>query len=220
MVAPGRIARAAGRRLRAPGVRLGLLRYHPMGGVASERRYYESGSYEYFVDLEELPRYSITAGYIQWLGGEPAIADLGCGYGLLRRRLEGLDFERYVGIDAVPQVIERAAELSDERTSFVVGEATSALRSGELERGGFDICVMLDVLYVADDPPSLIEAARELLRPGGHLLCCNYRHPGDAGLSRLLDERFTPVDAVEVRSLTRRGWRGRRWRMSCHCRDD
>lgn len=166
-----------------------------------------------------MPRYSIVAGYALWLGGTPEILDVGCGYGLLRRRLEGVPFRRYVGVDPIPMAIDRATSLSDERSSFVRADPISALGQAPLERAAFDICAVIDVLYVSADPAALLDAIRELLRPGGHLLSCNLRHPGDAGLARLIGERFRLVDAVEVGNLTSPNRRVRRWRMACHQRD-
>ena len=214
-----RLTRALGRRLRSPAVRLGLLPYRPAGTLASEADYYSDGAYEYFGDLDELPRYSVIAGYLRWLGGEPAILDVGCGYGLLRQRIEGIPFARYVGVDPLAPAIERASELRDERTSFVEADLVAAVGRPPIERAGFDVCTAIDVLYVSDDPPAVLDAVREALRPGGHLLACNLRHSGDAGLARLIDERFTAVDAVEVRNLTSPNRRVRRWRMTLHRRE-
>lgn len=214
-----RLRRAVGRRVRAPAVDAGLLPYRPVGSPQSELSHYERGAYEYFADLDELPRYSVPVGYVRWITVEPAIADIGCGFGLLRQRLEGLSFSRYLGIDPVAEAIKRASALADERTSFVVADPITDVGSGELQRESFDICTLLDVLYVSSDPAALIDSARELLRPGGHLLSCNLRHPGDRGLARLLDKRLILVDAVHVQNLAPGKRRSRSWRITCHRRD-
>ncbi len=214
-----RLAGAVGRRLRSPAVRLGLLPYRSVSTQREEIARQRDGEYDYLARIDELARYSIITGYVRWLGGEPSIVDVGCGAGLLRERLMGTPLRRYAGIDPSPDAIQRSQRLADERTAFMVGDPAGGLDRAGLSAGEFDICTALDVLYVCDDPALLLDSIRELVRPGGHFLCSNHRHPGDTALVAMIDERFVPVDAVEVRSLTRRGGRVRRWRISCHRRE-
>jgi 2-polyprenyl-3-methyl-5-hydroxy-6-metoxy-1,4-benzoquinol methylase len=139
------------------------------------------------------------------------ILDVGCGTGLLRARLERVPFTRYVGIDPVEDVIERAGPPADERAQFVVGDLLTA------ELGAFDLVVSNELLYGVRDPFALIDRLEELVRPGGHLVTSMMRHDGDRQLWRRLDESFDPVDAVEVRNrANRRAFKG--WRVALHRR--
>lgn len=175
---------------------------------------YSSGHLDYFAGIDELPRYSLLVGYVMFLGGEPEILDVGCGQGLLRARLGGMGFARYVGVDPSPAAVERARVLVDERTEIVLGDVTDHT----LALGTFDVVVCNEVLSVADDPVAVLDRVHGLLRPGGHLLTCTWRHPGDQRLLRLVDERFTPIDAVDARNpgnpIALEGWR-----VTCHRRD-
>lgn len=209
-----RVARLR-RRARAAGLELGVLRYRSEPWTAEAWAHgYGSGQLDYFAGIDELPRYSLLLGYLGFLGGEPEVLDVGCGPGLLRRRMGGLPVARYVGIDPTPAAIEAAADLADDRTAFVVGDVTDPA----LDLGRFDVVVCNEVLSVAEDPAAVLDRVAALLRPGGHVLTSTWRHPGDDALVRLLDDRFRPVDVAYAQNpanpIARRGWR-----VTCHRRD-
>lgn len=190
----------------------GLLRYRTEPWTAEWSHWgYTSGHLDYFADIDELPRYSLIIGYLIFLGGEPEILDVGCGQGLLRTRIDPLPFTRYVGIDVIPAAIERARALEDERTAFVDGDVCAAAP----QLGQFDVVVCNEVLSVVPDPGAVLSCVADLLRPGGHLLTSTWRHAGDEQLLKLIDRRFTLVDAVDARNpanpIAPRGWR-----VACH----
>jgi 2-polyprenyl-3-methyl-5-hydroxy-6-metoxy-1,4-benzoquinol methylase len=184
----------------------GLLSYESAispPSVASWEQDYETGRWDYLGGIDQLARYSLLAGYVEALGGA-TILDVGCGVGLLRARLEHLDFERYVGIDPVAAAIERARERAETRSEYLVADVFDP-RLDE-----FDVVICNEVLYALPDPGRQLDRIRELLRPGGYLFTSSIRHPGDIGLERLLRARFDVVDAVEIANRTGRGTRRRR----------
>lgn len=206
-----RAAQLPGLRRVAPAVKdlavnRGLLSYKPMAWQNDDvEAHYESGAFDYFDDLDETSRYGIILGYLTYFGGRPRILDVGCGTGLLRRRLGGLSFESYLGIDPAEASIRIAAELADERTSFIAGDILTT------EVGTHDIAVLNEVLYMAPDPLVILDRLGEVLEPGALLFTSMMRHPGDRRLWAEIDARFQPVDAVVVRHesnpVARRGWR-------------
>jgi 2-polyprenyl-6-hydroxyphenyl methylase/3-demethylubiquinone-9 3-methyltransferase len=209
----GSYLRRARAKARTLALRTGLLRYssEPWSPEFSHWAY-TSGHLDYFAGIEELPRYSLLIGYLIFLGGEPEILDVGCGQGLLRARIGHLPFRRYLGIDVTPAAIAKASKLEDSRTSF----AEADVCNGAAVFGQFDVVVCNEVLSVAPDPEAVLSRIATLLRRGGHLLTSTWRHPGDEQLLRLIDRRFTLVDAVEAQNpanpIARRGWR-----VTCHC---
>jgi len=204
-VLPGRLAG----RIRGLAADAGVVSYRRPFAVTPEAwdRAYANGELDFYADVDELPRYMLLFGYLRALGGRCALLDVGCGIGLLRSRLDGLPFSRYVGVDLSSAAIGRAARLADERTTFLVGELPPA------ELGRFDVAVLSELLYYADDPGALLDRVAARLVSGGHVLTSIWRHPGDRALQALLDDRFERVAAAELRSRTRRG---RRWRVSWH----
>lgn len=193
-------------RLRALAVRTGLMDYEKVTSIPSVdswKKDYVTGRWDYLRGLEQMPRYSVLAGFASRLP-HATILDVGCGVGTLREHLDHLSFESYVGIDPVDTAIDSAQRLADQRTSFLVGDVFLA---GLLP---FDIVVCNEVLYSLPKLADQLERICELLVPGGHLLTSNIRHPGDIGLYRLISHRFVPLDTFELVNPNRKGVRRRR----------
>ena len=204
---------AASERVLGLGVRLGVRPYRPIDLSSIEHwgSEFEAGEFDYFGNVRQLARYSVLVGYIRHLGPDVSILDVGCGAGLLAERLGETPYQSYLGIDPVPQAIEQAARVADERARFDVAERPSR------ELGEFDVVVCNEVLYGVPDPQRLLDDVHAILPPGGSLLASIWRHPTDVGLYRMLDARFELVDAVVARNLTdETGDRG--WRVSWHRR--
>jgi 2-polyprenyl-3-methyl-5-hydroxy-6-metoxy-1,4-benzoquinol methylase len=188
------------------GVGLGLRRYRPERWDTEQfERAYESGTFDYFGEPYELPRYSLLLGYLRMYPGRPSVLDIGCGTGLLRRFLSSEDFTTYNGIDISAGAIKRTRALADSRTSFGLGDALT----GQLPSA--DVVVLNEVLYYAPSPGALLERVAALINPGGFVLASIYRHGGDRALWRLLDQTFQRVAASQVRPdgnpYSRRGFR-------------
>lgn len=191
------------------GVRLGLLTYRPVEVVDAVgwNKAYEAGSWGRLADPTEAARYSMLTGYLQLIGGDPDILDVGCGEGLLRTHLADRAFRRYVGVDVSTAAVERAKGLCDERTEFVVAPEP------HVGLGSFDVVVCNEMLYFIDSPQTLLNTIRVVLRPGGSLLSSNWRHGGDIALHRMIDRNFDLVDRVELRNEASLRLR---WRVSWH----
>jgi 2-polyprenyl-3-methyl-5-hydroxy-6-metoxy-1,4-benzoquinol methylase len=181
-------------------VAVGLFDYRPppTPTVNQWRERYESGGWDYLGSVYQLAHYSLLAGYLEFYRCR-SILDVGCGSGLLRSRMTGTAFDRYVGIDPVPAAIDRAQGLADARTTFVVGDVFSC------ELTQFDAVVCNEVLYCVPEPDRILDRARTLITPGGYFMTSNMRHPGDAGLRRLIAERFELIVAADITNDSDRG---------------
>jgi 2-polyprenyl-3-methyl-5-hydroxy-6-metoxy-1,4-benzoquinol methylase len=102
-------------------------------------------------DLDELPRYSIIAGYLQYLKPGGSVLDVGCGEGLLQQRLGLSGYSKYVGIDISETAINEASSRQDEKTSFICADAVT-YTPNEL----FDVIVFNEALYYFDEPLKMV----------------------------------------------------------------
>jgi 2-polyprenyl-6-hydroxyphenyl methylase/3-demethylubiquinone-9 3-methyltransferase len=205
-----RPARAVADRGRALGRRVGLLPYQPERWTTDRwDAAYDSPSLGYYGGIEELARYSIVVGYVGWFGASrpgrpPRLLDLGCGVGLLRERLEGVELSEYVGVDLSDVAIRAAGARGHPRSRFLAGDVFA------LDLGRFDVVVLNEVLYYAADARGLLKGLRDILEPEGVLVVSMWRHPGDRFLWRIIDDEFPIVDRVEARNsanaVNRRGW--------------
>jgi len=193
------------RRLRGPLVAAGLLKYKARYasdyGEWSEA--YASGFWDYLSDVEQLARYCLLAGYIEFFECR-SVLDVGCGHGVLRATMRSVEFDRYVGIDPVPNAVSVAQQLADSRSEFLVGDVfLPALDT-------FDAVVCNEVLYYVEDVDAMLARLCELVKPGGYLLTSHVRHSGDAGLYRMIGQRLELVEELDLSNDTPRGRRRRR----------
>lgn len=110
------------------------------------------------------PRYEM-AGEVP--GQARRLLDVGCGAGafaavLRQQRGEGLRIE---GIELDPGAAERAGEVLD---AVHVGDAVTRLE--QLAGSDFDCVIMNDLIEHVENPERLLAAARDVLRPDGHLV--------------------------------------------------
>lgn len=97
------------------------------------------------------------------------ILEVGCGHGLVTNYLADTSAARHVtGVDIDPRKIAVAlrSRRSGDPTAFAV------VPDGDLPPGPFDAVVIVDVLYLLDDPgrDALVAAAAGRLGPGGTLV--------------------------------------------------
>ena len=97
------------------------------------------------------------------------LLDIGCGGGLLAEPMARLGAD-VVGVDAAPRNIPVAA-LHAAQSELVIdyrhGAAEDLAAAGER----FDVVLAMEIIEHVSDPPAFLAACRDLLKPGGLLIC-------------------------------------------------
>jgi SAM-dependent methyltransferase len=95
---------------------------------------------------------------------QPRILDIGCGTGFNIEYLQGLGFERAVGLDLSPEALRfcRSRGLQ----ALVQGDATNA----PFRPRSFELILALDLVEHVKDDVTALRGLRDLLTPGGMLL--------------------------------------------------
>lgn len=161
---------------------------------------YAAGRWDFFAQLPELARFSILAGYIWHLKPGGAVLDVGCGQGVLQRRLPGSAYSRYVGIDVSASAIAVAQQQQNERSTFLAADVENY---SPAER--FDVIVFSEVLCCLRDPLQTVERYARSLNPEGLLLvslCTAAR--GSATILWRLKRAYATVDEIRVHHDGRR----------------
>jgi 2-polyprenyl-3-methyl-5-hydroxy-6-metoxy-1,4-benzoquinol methylase len=162
-------------------------------GAAWDRQY-AAGRWSYLEQLPELARYSVLTGYIAHLKPYAAVLDVGCGEGVLLKRLSPHGYRRYLGVDLSAVAIEKLQDRRDEKTTFLAADGEYYTPT---ER--FDVVVCNEVLYFFRDPLAAVARYCNALTPGGLLLvstCTGFKR----GLPILADlkEAYALVDETRV----------------------
>ena len=155
---------------------------------------YAAGKWDFLGQLSELARFSILAGYICHLKPGGAVLDMGCGQGMLLRRLPGSCYSKYVGIDVSDSAIAVAREQQNERSTFLAADCENY---GPAEH--FDVIVFNEVLCCLRDPLGTVKRYVRSLNAEGLLLvsmCTAAR--GSATILMRLRQVYSIVDEVRV----------------------
>jgi SAM-dependent methyltransferase len=172
-------------------------------GIDDWNSEFESGKWDYLAQLPELARYSVLVGYAMHFNPSGAILDVGCGAGVLYRRVRPYGVARYVGIDLSSCAIGKLRGLGDDRSTFVVADAQHYLPT-EL----FDTIVFNEVLYYFRDPLATVQRYADALNSGGIVLLstCTQFKGGSAILERL-KRRYALLDETRVtHAAAKRSW--------------
>ena len=133
----------------------------------------------------------ITDGYLELLarhcGKGLRILDVGCGAGYVSLEL-ARNGHHVVAIDISESNIEIAKKVAaDNPYTENFGSLRYETQPFHLAEGSYDVVLFSVSLHHMPDPEGVVARARELIRPGGHLLCYEPCH-----------ERFREQDAAQV----------------------
>jgi len=155
---------------------------------------YAAGRWDFLAQLSELSRFSVLAGYIGHLKPGAAVLDVGCGQGVLARRLGSSSYARYVGIDLSDSAVCVAQQQPPERSSFFAADCEDYSPTEP-----FDVIVFNEVLCCLRDPLRTVERYARSLKPGGLLLvsmCTAAR--GSTTILWRLKRAYETVDEVRI----------------------
>ena len=178
-----------------------LLGYRPQTvSVETWDREYRTGHWGYLDTLDNIGGLLTVFGYCQYLSPN-SILDVGCGEGLLAKKLKALDYEKYLGIDISSEALAKAVKLrGDARTRFVVSDARTFAAQTP-----FDVIVFNQSLYYMPDPVGMIGRYAEFLTASGRMIVSMY----DCGRSRaawsLIADHVDVEDSITVVQGSARG---------------
>jgi 2-polyprenyl-3-methyl-5-hydroxy-6-metoxy-1,4-benzoquinol methylase len=132
---------------------LSRLMPHPYIHATKEKweTQYARGWWDYLGQMDQLGRYSVIAGYCNYIKPGGSILDLGCGEGILQEKMRAYGYSRYVGVDLSAEAIAGASNRRDDKTSFIAADAETYK-----PECSFDVIVFNELLYYLQDPVGLM----------------------------------------------------------------
>ena len=176
-------------------------RGNPVPQSAWEQQFTQ-GAWEYLQHVDELARYSVIAGYVQYFKAGGSLLDIGCGVGLLPARLGGEAYSCYRGIDLAHTAIQQAASRSDARTQFVQADASTYVPTQAC-----DTIVFNEILYYFAQPATIVRRYETYLARDGIFIISMMTTTRTASIWRNLQRHFSVLDQTKVVNQHGFGWR-------------
>jgi len=154
---------------------------------------YLNKKWDYLCNHEEVSRYSVIVGYIQYFKPAGSILDIGCGAGILQERLAAFGYARYVGIDISDSAIQRARLREDAKTFFISGDAESYTPLGP-----FDVIVLNEVLYYFDSPVESFARYMNFLKENGVIITSLFYTTRSIVIQRRIKETYPALAETEI----------------------
>ena len=156
-------------------------------------RQYRAGSWDYLDRIDNLGGQLTVFGYCQYLA-PGSILDVGCGAGLLAKKLKVLPYRRFLGIDLSAEAITEAREAhGDARTTFIVADAEKFA-----PESSFDVIVFNQCLYYLSDPLDVIRRYGRFLDGSGRMIVSLYDCSRSRAVWSLIDDHVDVEDSMTV----------------------
>ncbi|MGH9380710.1 MAG: class I SAM-dependent methyltransferase [Thermoanaerobaculia bacterium] len=165
---------------------------------------YAAGAWDYLRDADELPRFSVVAGYCHHVKPGGSVLEVGCGEGVLQERLCGDKYSRFLGVDISEQAIQRAAARQSENVGFVAADASTFQPPERV-----DVIVFNECLEYFAEPERLLRRYEAFLAEGGIYIVSmfvgidNVRHQR---IWKKIDAMYPAVAQARVSTGPRMTW--------------
>ncbi|MGO9554392.1 MAG: class I SAM-dependent methyltransferase [Syntrophobacteraceae bacterium] len=162
---------------------------------------YGRGCWERIAQLDERGHYSVIVGYVHHLKENAKILDVGCGEGLLKRRLCSAQYAYYLGFDISTNAIAKACTFCDDKSIFKINSIEEFDSS---ER--FDIIIFNESLYYVCYPLQVLKKYEAYLSSQGVFIVSMNRCRNTRILFSDLDRRYTVLDEVTITNSKGAEW--------------
>jgi len=175
-----------------------LIGYRPQRATAETFDREWTGNWASLGDLNNLGGLTSVFGYCQYFSPD-TILDVGCGDGLLAKKLKVLPYRSYVGIDVSSVALAKAQALRDARTQFIACDAQSFDTDVR-----FDAIIFSQCLYYMPDPVETIRRYGRLLSAGGRMIVALHHCARSHAVWSLLRDHVDVEDSMTVIQSTGR----------------
>ena len=167
---------------------------------------YDKGLWDGLENLNELARFSVLAGYVQFLKpNNPSILEIGCGEGVLAQRIGRHHYGSFLGTDVADAAIERAiSRFGDKQTQFEAVDMNDFTTDKQ-----FDLIIFNEAIYYLNPlVDRLMGQYAPMLKPDGLLIISmnTGRHADGETKWQQIEKVFSVVDSASVETA-KNGWK-------------
>jgi 2-polyprenyl-3-methyl-5-hydroxy-6-metoxy-1,4-benzoquinol methylase len=160
--------------------------------------------WSYLENIEELPRFSIIAGYVRFLKTNPDVLEMGCAEGVQAARTGKDAYCSWLGTDVSPTATDSANQrFGDEKTTF----APADMNDFETDKK-FDLIIINEAIYyLTPIKEKMLNKYIPMLKPDGMMIISmntgrNTDHETRWGI---LSEIFDLIDSTYTET-SKGGW--------------
>ena len=182
-----------------------FLKYKPL--KASKERWeeqFKTGHWTYLGGLEQMNRYSILIGYYDYFFGQGGnILDLGCGQGILFKRIKNREPKNYIGVDLSKIAIDQASLEHFNKATFVCADIESFEPPQK-----FDMIIFNESLYYLNKPLNILSRYSGYLSNNGKMIISMWDNKErNNKLWKPIEKIYDIIDAIYLRDLQSEvGW--------------
>ena len=126
---------------------------------------YSQGESNRYQTLEQLPRYWMIRGLLEWVGSGLDVLEIGCGVALVPAAFSNGFFASYTGLDVSPVALNQAAQRFP-AGKYLQGKAEDTVFTNE----SFDVLILNETIYYLRPFPDVFTRYLGYLRPGGYAI--------------------------------------------------
>ena len=159
---------------------------------------YNTGRWEGLGDIHELGRFSVIAGYSQFLKPNGKILEIGAGEGYLQQRFDKSKYSLYYSTDVSDVAIARGKKHEDEKTHYLVADMNNYVPDQR-----FDVIIINEAIYYASSVDAVLERFNPFLEEGGVFIVSINGDERNAEWHKMMENSSFPKLDLTVVKTTR-----------------
>jgi SAM-dependent methyltransferase len=123
---------------------------------------YGLGKWESLGDIKELARFSVIAGYAQFLKPNGKVLEIGAGEGYLQQRFDKSKYSLYYSTDVSDVAVEMGKKFEDEKTKYLVADMNTYVPDTD-----FDCIIVNEAIYYGVSVQKILDRLAKYLKQDG-----------------------------------------------------
>lgn len=157
---------------------------------------YNLGRWEGLGALEELSRFSVIAGYAQYLKPNGKILEMGAGEGYLQQRFDKSKYSLYYSTDVSDVAIANAKKYEDEKTKHLIADMNTYVPDVK-----FDVVIINEAIYYGGTVQKVLDRFVPYMEEDGIFIVSINGDERNADWHKMMDEcRNKKIDQTVVKT--------------------